>query len=353
MTHIVRAGLAAYGMSGRVFHAPLLARHPLFQLAAICERGSDTARSRYPDLPRVASISALLARDDIELVVVNTPDTTQYELARLALEAGKHVVVEKPCTGRVDLLRALMALAEQQKRVLTVFQNRRWDGDFLTVQRLVAAETLGRLVEYEGRWDRFRPEVVRESWKDQAAGGSGALNNLGSHLVDQALVLFGWPRAITARLGALRDRAEVEDWFNVQLHYPRFEAALKVSYLAQHEGPRFVLHGTRGSFVKYGLDPQEAALAAGEWPDAAGWGEELRAAWGTLSLQGHGGVNRRTVNTLPGRYAAFYDGLHAAITSGAPVPVPPAQVVRVLQILETARRSHAENATIELEQPAP
>jgi predicted dehydrogenase len=276
---VVKVGLAAFGMSGRVFHAPLIARHPHFSLSAVCERHGDTARQRHPGVRRARSFDDLLADASLEVVVVNTPDATHHALARQALEAGRHVVVEKPFTGRIGEAQDLAALAVQKGRLLAVFHNRRWDGDFLTVLQLLARGALGRLVECEMRWDRFRPEVAPESWKENAAGESGTLNNLGSHLVDQALVLFGWPQGVTARLSALRDGAEVDDWIDVRLHYPRLEVALKASYVARAAGPRFVLHGTEGSFVKHGVDPQEAALAAGERPDAPGWGEEPPAAW--------------------------------------------------------------------------
>lgn len=349
MARVINAGLAAYGMSGRVFHAPLLARHPGFHLARVVERTTDRARDRYPELPRTDSIDALLADETIELVVVNTPDATHFDLARRALEAGRHVVVEKPFTGRPDRASRLMELAARHGVLLTVFQNRRWDGDFMTVRQLLAGGTLGRLVEFESRWDRFRP-VVTDSWKERASGASGALPNLGTHLIDQALVLFGAPAAVTAQLGAARDGAEVDDWFDLRLHYPRLEVTLKASTLALGAGPRFVLHGTGGSFVKHGLDPQEDELAAGAWPDRPDWGEDDPARWGTLTTAEGGGALTRRVRTAPGRYAAFYDGLHAAITTGTPPPVRAEESLHVLRIVEAARHSSAGHATISLEE---
>lgn len=352
MTQSIGVGLAAYGMSGRVFHAPLLTAHPGFRLKSIVERHTETARERYPDLTRTESFDALLADDDIALVVVNTPDTTHYELAKRAIEAGRHVVVEKPFTGRVDLACKLIELAEQRGVLLTAFYNRRWDGDFQTVQQVLAQGSLGRVVECEMRWDRYRPAVAPQSWKEQATGGSGTLPNLGVHLLDQALQLFGWPEALTARLCAMREGAEVEDWIDVRLHYPRLEVTLKASYVAVHAGPRFVLHGTGGSFVKPGLDPQEQALAAGGRPDRPHWGEDEPWAWGTLWVPKGEWLIPDRKPTVPGRYLAFYDGLHAAISEQAPLPVMPTDALRVLQLLEAARRSHASGSTVVLE-PVP
>lgn len=215
----------------------------------------------------------------------------------------------------------------------------------MTVRQVIAEGTLGRIVELEARWDRFRPMVDLQSWKERTSNGSGALPNLGSHLVDQALILFGWPARLTARLSVMRDGAEAEDWIDLRLHYDRLEVTLRTSYLARNAGPRFRVHGTRGSFVKYGLDPQEAALVAGVRPDSDAWGEDDPALWGTLSVQD---VPER-IRTLPGCYANFYDGIHAAISAGKAVPVTAEDGLNVVRLLEAARRSNQLGSTISLE----
>ena len=348
MTRIIAVGLASYGLSGRVFHAPLLATHPGFRLAAVVERRTDAARERYPLVRRHLSVDAMLADADLELVVVNTPDATHYELARRSLEADKHVVVEKPFTGQVERAQELIDLAAQRGRLLTVFQNRRWDGDFLTVQQVIASGVLGRIVEFEARWDRFRPIVNTASWKEQAEAGSGVLTNLGSHLIDQALLLFGWPNAITADLDIVRDGAVVDDWMDLRLHYERLRVTLRCSTVAQQSAPRFVIHGTTGSFVKHGLDPQEAALADGTPPNDSAWGADDPIRYGTLTRSDHDAA-RQQVPTIPGRYQTFYDGVYAALTDHAPPPVTPAQALRVVRLLEAARRSAATRSTISLE----
>ena len=348
VTRIIPVGLASYGLSGRVFHAPLLATHSGFRLAAVVERQADAARARYPHVRRHRSVDEMLADDDLELVIVNTPDATHSELTRRSLEAGKHVVVEKPFTGQVDRARDLVELAAQRGRILTVFQNRRWDGDFLTVQQVIASGVLGRIVECEARWDRFRPIVNTASWKEQAEAGSGVLTNLGSHLIDQALMLFGWPNAITADLDIVRDGALVDDWMDLRLHYERLRVTLRCSTVAQQSAPRYVIHGTTGSFVKHGLDPQEAALAEGTSPDDPAWGADTPARYGTLTRTDHD-ASTQQVPTIPGRYQTFYDGVYAAVTDHASPPVTTAQAMRNVRLLEAARRSAATRSTISLE----
>lgn len=348
-SHTIGVGLASFGMSGRVFHAPLLGNHAHFRIRRVLERSKDEARRVLPGVPVARSFDELLNDGSVHLVVVNTPDHTHYALAKQSLEAGKHVVVEKPFTQTAEQARELIALAREVKRVLTVFQNRRWDGDFLTVQKIMRVGMLGRLVDFGAHWDRYRNFIQPDTWKERADTGASLLHNLGPHLIDQALVLFGLPEAVTAHLRIVRTGGSVTDWFHLRLHYPAVGVTLSSSYLARDPSPRFVLHGTLGSYVKYGIDPQEGALAAGGVPGSGGWGTEPEESWGTLSLEGI--PERRNVETLAGNYMAFYDNLYDCITGSGELAVKPEEAASVIRIIEAAQQSHAERRTILLPRP--
>lgn len=245
----IKTGLASYGMSGQVFHAPFISTHPQFELTAIAERSKDLAKERYPQAKIVRGFDELLAIDELELVVVNTPDPTHYEYTRKALEAGKHVVVEKPFTETVEEGKELIALAEQRGLMLCVYQNRRWDADFLTVKDILGKEKIGRVVEFESTFARFRNYIQPNNWKEQAGGMT---YNLGSHLIDQSLQLFGMPEAVFADIAILRTNGVVDDYFVIHLlrpeKNPEVRITLKASYLMCEPEPRFVLHGTEGSY---------------------------------------------------------------------------------------------------------
>lgn len=254
----IKTGLAAYGMSGQVFHAPFISTNPHFELTAITERSKNLARERYPQARIVRSFDELLEVDGLELVVVNTPDSSHYEYARRALEAGKHVIVEKPFTQTVEEANELVALAAGKGLTLSVYQNRRWDSDFLTVKEILAKNLIGRLVEFESTFPRFRNFIKQGTWKETGEAGGGMTYNLGAHVIDQAVQLFGMPQAIFADIATLRDNGVVDDYFIIHLlkpsKAPDVRITLKASYLMCEREPRFILHGTEGSFVKYGLD---------------------------------------------------------------------------------------------------
>lgn len=345
---VISVGLASYGMSGSVFHAPLLSAHPGFRLKKVLERSSEKSKAIYPQLEVVKTFEELLQDDELELVVVNTPNPLHYEMARRALEAGKHVVLEKPFTVTSEEGQALTKLAREQKLILSAFQNRRWDGDFRTVQQVVASGWLGELVEFEGHYDRFRNYIEANTWKEETGPGSGILYNLGSHMIDQALVLFGLPQAVTADIRTQRPGSQVEDAYDLLLEYGKLKVTLKSSYLVREAGPRYTLHGTEGSFLKYGLDPQEDALKAGGTFTDAGWGAEPEKDWGLLNTQLHGLHLRGTVETLPGTYQAFYQNIYAAILGRAPLAVTPEQATDVIRIIEAAMRSNAEKRRVML-----
>ena len=344
----INVGMASFGLSGRVFHAPLLAHHKSFRINRIVERNKNTAKAIYPDITPSRSFDELLTDDEIDLVIVNTPDNTHFEFARKALEAGKHVVVEKPFTQTIEEAEQLLHIATKARRILSVFQNRRWDGDFLTAQQIVRENTLGRLVEYEARRDRYLNSLRPNTWKEEATSGAGMLTDLGSHLVDQAVVLFGMPDAVTSHLNTIRTGSEIVDWFEVRLHYADKNVAVRGSYLAREPAPRYVLHGTLGTFVKHGVDPQEAMLQQGKNPTDAGWGMEPAPQWGLLTTEKDGTAFRGVVQTKPGNYAAYYDSIANAIVNGSQPAVKPEEALNVVRIIAAAKQSHDHKRTVML-----
>ena len=342
----IRVGIASFGMSGRIFHAPLLSHRNDFILSQIVERSTNTAQSLYPTVQIGRSFEQLLNNRDIDLIIINTPDDTHFEFARRALEHDKHVVVEKPFAQSVEQSKTLVSIAKERGKLISVFHNRRWDGDFLTVQQLVKEKRVGRLVEFISHFDRYRPVIQSLSWKEQSSHGTGLLYNLGSHMIDQALVLFGMPYAVTAHLGNIRDNATINDWFEVRLHYPDILVRLNSSYLVREEGPRFTLHGTEGSFVKLGIDPQEEQLKNGLLPGDADWGLQEQQWWGILNRDEDGKQVRTIIPTLRGNYSEYYDMLWKSFTEDSNPPVAGLDGVKNLTIIEAAMQSNSEKRTI-------
>lgn len=340
----INAALCSYGMSGLVFHGPLLEAHPGFKITKILERTKRISEGKHPGATIVTDLQDILNDQDVELVVVNTPDHLHYEMAVRALQAGKHVVVEKPFTLHSDEADKLIRLAKEQGVVLTVFQNRRLDGDFLTVKEIIHTGKLGRLVEYESHFDRYRTEI-QATWKEMT-NHTGTLYNLGSHLVDQALQLFGMPSRLWCDSRLLRDGARTDDSFDLFLHYEGFKCLLRSSYLVREPGPRFILHGTDGSYLKWGTDPQEEALTEGVIPGKAGWGEEPERAWGRINTRYFGNRIVGTHPTKAGNYLAFYDNLSLAIRHGDPLLVRPEEVRDVIRIIEAAYESSRKGQTV-------
>jgi scyllo-inositol 2-dehydrogenase (NADP+) len=337
-------GLIGYGLGGSIFHAPMIAAVPGLRLARVASRSATPqALQEYPGVQRDDTPQAMLDDPEIALVVVCTPNASHYALAKAALQAGKHVVVDKPFVLSSAEGEELVALAHEKGLALGVYQNRRWDGDFLTLRRVVESGELGKVHTYRAHFDRFAPQV-KVRWKEQAQPGAGVLWDLGSHLVDQALQLFGKPRAVTAHLATQREGAQVEDAFELVLDHGGTLSVLHAGALVRAPGPRYQVHGTAGSFVKYGIDPQEDALKAGKRPGDAFWGHDAPEAYATITAVDG---SRRTVETLPGSYDAFYRGMHAVIAEGKEVPVPAREAVDVIRVIELALRSHRERRTID------
>ena len=342
----IKTGLLSYGMSGEVFHVPLLEAHQGFEVVSIWQRNtSKPVRHQY----RVSKdISEILDDAAVELVIVNTPNESHFRYASDALNAGKHVVVEKPFTVTAAEADDLIKLAERKKRILTVFQNRRWDADFLTVKKVIEGKMLGKLVECEIHYDRYRNYVEANTWKEEAKPGTGILYNLGSHLIDQALVLFGMPRFVDARMGIQRPGGKVDDFFDIRMEYEGFFVILKSSYLVREQGPRFILHGTEGSFLKSGIDPQEQDLKDKKTPGSPGWGSEGKNAWGKLNTTLGDKHIEGPFETVPGNYLVFYDMLYACIRAGQPVPVKPEEARNVIHLIEACRESNRERGAVKI-----
>jgi scyllo-inositol 2-dehydrogenase (NADP+) len=330
---MIRVGLVGYGLAGAAFHAPLIRACRRMQLSGVMT--SRDVADAVPDL------DSLLARSD--LIVVASPNATHFEIAKAALEADKHVVVDKPFTATVDQADELIALADSRDRKLAVFHNRRWDSDFLTARKLLPK--LGRIQLYQAHWDRFRP-ALREGWKEVPDGATGVLIDLGPHLIDQALQLFGTPEALSCDIATQRTGGRIDDYFELTLHYGPMRAVLGSSTLVADPRPRFAIHGDGGSFVKYGLDPQEEALKGGADPMAANFGFDPND--GTLT--GADG-SRETVPTERGRYLDFYEDVAAAVLDGAPLPVTARQARDVMALIATAKASAREGRQLSAPPP--
>lgn len=326
--------VAAYGSASRVFHVPLLRTIPGLDVRMIVSRTPEAVRAALPQVRAVQDFAAVCAAPDIDLVVIPTPNDTHAPLAAQALAAGKHVVVDKPFALSVAEAQQLLALAAANGRVLSVFQNRRWDADFLTLRRVLDSGAIGDPVHFESHFDRYRPQVP-DRWRDRAGPGSGLWYDLGPHVVDQALQLFGMPRAVFVDLASQRDGATTDDRFHALLRYDRLRVVLHATTLAAAESPRFVLHGTRGSWIKYGLDPQEDALKAGGLPGSAGWGEDQRPGMLTTAA---GSV---AVPSEPGDYRQYYLAVRDAIRGTGPNPVTPTEALAVMTMIELGQRSSA------------
>ncbi len=344
----VATGLCAYGMSGQVFHAPFLQILPGFSLDAVVERHEKKAAQRYPGVRSYDQVDALLADEALELIIVNTPNITHYDYTKKALLAGKHVIVEKPFTATLEQARELVDLAREKQRLLVVFQNRRWDSDFQAVKAVVDKGVLGRLIEAEFHYDRYTPEPSYKKHKEIPGAGVGIIYDLGPHIIDQAIVLFGRPQKVFALIQTHRPVSKVDDFFDVMLLYPHFTCTLKSSLLVRHPIPSFVVHGTEGSFLKTRSDIQEAELQGGAVPGTPEWGEELEDAWGLL----HTGLGPQEklqyVPSPAGAYQEFYKGVYAALREGAPSPVPLEDSLLNIEIIEAAWRSQREGQVITL-----
>lgn len=338
----IGVGLIGYGLGGRAFHAPYIVNTPGMSLRAVVSSNAAKVHADWPDIQVVPDVAALLAHEDLDLVVVASPDEYHATHAITVLQAGKHVVVDKPFATSLTDAREIVATAARHERLLTVFHNRRWDADFLTLQRLIACGDLGRIVQFESHFDRWRP-IPAAVWKEARSGGSWS--DLGPHLIDQALCLFGMPQTISLHLATLRDGAPAPDYFHATLGYDGLQVILHSSKLAAEHGLRFAVHGTKGSWIKHGLDVQEAATINGTPPAGADWGRD--PIEGVYTPGDDLGAPRAIANEN-GDYRRFWQGLVAAIRSQGSPPVSTDQALAVMEVLDAGLRSADLGKTIVL-----
>lgn len=341
----IKTGIASYGLSGRVFHAPFIHANEAFELTAICERSKNEASKTYPYVKIVSSFDELISDASLELIIVNTPDVTHYDYCKAALEAGKHVIVEKPFVFTVAEGEELIQLAAEKGRMLTVFQNRRWDGDFMTVRKVLNENKLGRIVEFRAGFQRFRTQIA-DTWKERNDRFVGIVYNLGPHLVDQAICLFGKPTSVFAQIKKQRDGSQIDDFFHIILKYPELQVTLTAGMLMKEPIASFVLHGTTGSFIKPGIDPQEDQLKAGMLPTDEVYGFDTPEMYGTLVLDENGETIRETIETIRGDYRLYFEAVANSIRQQQAPPISPAENLLVIRILEAAYQSNDENRVV-------
>lgn len=353
MSSNIRTGIIGYGLSGRVFHAPFIDVVEGYELTRISTSKPESIAligERYPLTTVVPDGMHIIDDPEIDLVIVTSPNTDHFHWAREALLAGKHVVVEKPFTVNVEEADELLEIARRQKKILTVYHNRRFTSDTRTVKKLLDSGLLGEMVDYESHFDRYRTEPrPNGAWREQPLPGSGIFYDLGSHLIDQALWFFGMPEAVTAEIDMQREWAKADDHFDVRLHYPTFTATLKSGMICRIPGPTYLLHGTNGSFVKYGLDVQEATLDGGAIPRGKDWGREPESIWGTINAEYRGLKMQGKLESEPGDYRDYFINLRDAINGKAELAVKPEEARNVMRIIELAFRSSSEKRTITIE----
>lgn len=343
MSDSIRVGLIGYGYASKTFHAPLIAGTPGMALAAVSSSDATKVHADWPTVPVVSEPKHLFNDPNIDLIVIPTPNDTHFPLAKAALEAGKHVVVDKPFTVTLSQARELDALAKSLGRLLSVFHNRRWDSDFLTVKALLSEGTLGEITYFESHFDRFRPQV-RNRWREQAGPGSGIWYDLAPHLLDQAVNLFGLPVSMTVDLAQLRPGAQTTDYFHAVLSYPQRRIVLHGTMVAAAESARYIIHGTRGSYVKFGLDPQEDRLKNGERLPQEDWGYDMRDGVVT-KVEGETLVEE-TLLTSPGNYPAYYAAVRDALNGTGENPVPARQAIQIMELIELGIESAKHRATL-------
>lgn len=345
---MIRVGLVGFGMAGRVFHGPLISSVEGLELAAVLERNSNRAAERYPGIKTYRTLKAMLGDDSLGLFVVATPSGTHFDIAKQILEDGKNVIVDKPMSTKSAGIANLMKIARSSGSLLVPFHNRRWDGDFQTIRQLLQEQSLGHLVALESRFDRWRPVAPTDRlWKEDPSLGGGVLLDLGTHLVDQAVALFGKPEGVSADLRCEREWAKAVDAFTIRLRYPGMLITLASNSLAAPPGPRFLLRGSKGNYWKWGLDPQEAALNKISRIEGPNWGQESPNTWGTLNVDEGGCMISRPIKPIAGDYRLYYAAVRDAILGKSPAPVTAIDAWRVARILEWAAQSSELRREIE------
>ncbi|MCF8373426.1 MAG: Gfo/Idh/MocA family oxidoreductase [Bacteroidales bacterium] len=333
MNKPIKTGIIGFGLSGQVFHAPFLHVHQGFEIKKVVERHDEKSKTIYTYVDIVKDYQELIDDSEIDLIVHCTPNIYHFPYVKDCLLAGTHVVIEKPFTPTAKEADELISIAESKGVKIFVYQNRRWDGDFLTIKKIIDSGELGEINYYEAHFDRFTPEPRRALWREEPQPGSGNLYDLGSHLIDQALHLFGQPENITADIQSQRDNTIVDDYFKLNLKYPNMEAVLTAGMLVKDIGPRYIIRGSKGTFTKYGIDPQEASLKEGILPNSDNWGIENPEFYGTITST----EKTKRIKTEPGNYMGFYDNVFDVLINKKEMAIKPVEARNVIAMIEQAK----------------
>lgn len=343
----IKTALCSFGMSGWVFHAPFINVHKGFELYGIWERSKNLAVQKYPFIKTFRDLDLMLADTNIDLVIVNTPSITHYDYTKKALLAGKHVIVEKPFTASIAEADELIKLAIEKNKLLSVFHNRRWDSDFLTVKKILESKQLGDIKEVEIHYDRFTPELSYKAHKEAPTPAVGIVYDLGAHLIDTALQFFGKPDAVFADTMIMRENSRVDDYFEIIFFYSGYRVRLKATMFAK-EPQGFIIHGTKGSFLKSRSDVQETQLQLSKNPLDADYGIEPESAYGLLHTDKNGTFVLKRIKSERGNYLNYYEGIYQALTNNQSLPVTAVQGKNVIEIIETVYQSKKEKRIISL-----
>ena len=327
----INTGIIGFGLSGKVFHAPFVHTHPGFNLKSIVERNHFKSKKIYPYIDVVSDYIDLIKDRSLDLIIVCTPNTLHYQMVKESLLAGKHVIVEKPFTPTSIEADELIDIADKMNRKIFVYQNRRWDGDFLTIKKILNDNLLGDLYEYEAHFDRYAPELGT-NWRIENIPGGGILYDLGAHLIDQALDLFGFPIKVNADIQSQIKNNQVDDYFRLELEYPNLKVILTAGMMVEELGPRFIIKGSKGTFTKFGIDTQEGHLKKGFMPDTENWGKEIKKDWGMISSLN----DKYQIETIPGNYMKFYNNVYEVIIENKEMVVKPKEARDVIRIIEIA-----------------
>jgi scyllo-inositol 2-dehydrogenase (NADP+) len=346
---MISTAVISYGISSKTFHIPFITTHGGYSLDMILERSGNTCKEKFPHVKVAKTIEEVLNDPSIELVVITSPNTTHFPYAKAALEAGKHVVVEKPFTNTSAEALALIELSKKTGKICSVFHNRRYVADFLTMKKILEDGLLGEPREFFAHYDRYRPEPRTYGlWREHELPGSGVFYDLGPHLIDQALVLFGKPNFITADIRKMKPYSKVDDFFDVKLEYDNLIVTLHSSMLVREMGPRYMIHGTKGSFIKHGEDPQEDLLKAGAIPTGPDWGKEEENNFGLIHTEKEGKVIREIYPSLKGSFGCYYDNLFKTIRNKEPLRETAIDGYNVIRLIQLAFESSEKKKTISI-----
>lgn len=343
---IIKTGICSYGMSGKLFHAPFIQNHPGFELTGIVERHNNDSKERFPESKLYRSVEDLCADSSLQLIIVNTPTHLHFEHVMKALLAGKHIVVEKPFAVTVKDAEELTALAKKQNLQLSIYQNRRYDGDYRAVKKVLDEKLLGDLREVEIRYDRYRPGYSGKPHKEGELPGAGLIYDLSPHLVDQALQLFGWPKALFADVWKMRYDVQAKDYFEILFYYEKMRVRLKATCICRESVGGYQMHGMKGSFLQQRSDMQEQKLLEGVAPSLESWCPAPSHPDGLLHTEINGIVVKEDLTSTPGNYMGYYDDLYKSLTGKAPNPVPPEDGIKTVRIIEAALQSAADGKII-------